>query len=65
MYPGYMLDKNCQIRAKPETPRINLDELIALMRSKDAELWQKFKWMWEGESLYLDGAKIKCNKILL
>ena len=64
LYPGYMLDKHMHIVAKPETPVINLQQLVSLLKSKDAELWEQSKWMFDPKHFrYLDGAPNKSNKV--
>lgn len=58
-----MLDKEMHIRARPDTPTLNLDALMSLFRSKDAKLWKKCSWMFDGEFRFLDGSPNKSNKI--
>jgi len=36
-----------------------------LLRSKDAEAWEKNKWIYDGKLRMLDGEKINSNKIAL
>jgi len=55
LYPGYVLDDKMRIRARPETAVVNLQELVALLRSKDVKLWKKAEWIFENECKYLDG----------
>ena len=47
MYPGYMLDKYMHIVARPETPVINLKQLMGLLKSKDEQLWERCRWMFD------------------
>ena len=47
LYPGYQLERYGHIVAKPETPVLNLKLLEALFRSKDEDLWQRSKWVFE------------------
>ena len=47
IYPGYMLDRYMHIVARPETPVINLRQLMDLLKSSDAGLWERAKWMFE------------------
>ena len=54
-YPGYILDKHMHIVAKPGTPVLNLRQLMELFKSKDEELWQRCKWMFDGQFRFLDG----------
>lgn len=63
LYPGYQLDKNMRVRARPETAVLNHDELMSIFRSKDAKLWKKSAWMFENEFKFLDGAPNDWNKI--
>ena len=63
LYPGYMLDKHMHIVARPETPVINLKQLTSLLKSKDAELWERARWMFDGTFRFLDGEANKSNKI--
>ena len=55
LYPGYMLDKHMHIVARPETPVINLRQLTDLLKSKDAQLWERAKWMFDGTFRFIDG----------
>ena len=41
IYPGYMLDKKMHVVAAPNTPVVNLKQLVALLKSKDAEEWER------------------------
>ena len=63
LYPGYMLDKNMRIRAKPGTPVLNINELIRLLRSSDEKPWKESEWMFKGGFRFLDGSPNKSNKI--
>ena len=63
MYPGYMLDKNMAIVAKPETPVINLRQLMELLKSSDAGLWERAKWMFDNHFRFLDGQPNKSQKV--
>ena len=63
LFPDYMLDKNMRIRAKPETPVINLEKLTALLKSKDAKEWKSNAWIFDGKRRFLDGTPILSNKI--
>ena len=38
LYPTYMLDDKMRIRARLETPVVNLQELVSILRSKDERL---------------------------
>lgn len=62
-YPGYMLDKHMHIVAKPETPVLNLNQLTNLLKSKDEELWQRTKWIYDGQFKFLDGEPNISQKI--
>lgn len=66
LYPGYMLDRNMRIVAKPETNVINLKALVSLLISKDAELWERCRWMFNNSHFYsLDGEPNITNKIAI
>jgi hypothetical protein len=62
---GYTLDKNCRLMAEPGTKTVNINDLIAILKSKDESLLTKNAWMFEGELFkFLDGSKIpEGNKI--
>ena len=47
LYPGYMLDRHMHIVARPETTVINLKALTRLLKSKDAGIWERSKWMFQ------------------
>ena len=55
MYPDYMLDRYMRVVARPETPVINLRQLMALFKSKSEGLWNRAKWMFDGQFRFLDG----------
>ena len=58
LYPGYELEPWGHIRAMPSTPVINLKQLMALFKSKNAILWERNKWIFEnncGGAVFLDG----------
>ena len=63
MYAGYYLEPRQHIRARPQTPTLNLRQLMAFMKSKDEALWQQGKWIFEKEGLFLDGERIVGNKV--
>merc|ERR1711990_591390 len=63
LYPGYELEPYPHIRAKDDTPAVNLKQLEKLFKSKDEELWNRNKWLFEREGVFLDGESIKSNKI--
>ena len=50
-----MLDRYMHVVARPETPVINLRQLITLFKSKDEGLWLRAKWMFDGKFRFLDG----------
>ena len=52
-----------RIRAKLETPTINLGQLMNLLRSSDQELWERSKWMFDGGFRFLDGQANKSQKV--
>ena len=52
-----MLDKHMHIVARPETPVINLKQLMSLLKSKDEVLWQRAKWIFDGNFRFLDGER--------
>ena len=35
LYPGYLLDRNMRVVAGPETPVLNLNSLMDMLRSSD------------------------------
>ena len=49
--------------AGPETPTVNLGELTSLLKSSDAELWARSKWIFDGTVRFLDGQPNLSNKI--
>ena len=63
LYAGYELDNTMHIRAQAETPTVNLDHLLNMLRSKDESLYEREKWIFEQNGVFLDGAQIKSNKI--
>lgn len=63
LYPGYILDRHMHIVALPSTPVINLRQLMTLLKSKDEVLWERSKWMFDGNFRYLDGQPNKSQKI--
>lgn len=63
LFPGYMLDQNMRIRARPETATLNMEELVSIFRSKDKALWTRSKWMFDNEFKFLDGSPNKWNKL--
>jgi len=64
MYPGYQLDKYMHIVAKPETSVINLKQLMCLLKSKDAQLWERCRWMFDPKHFrYLDGEANPSQKV--
>lgn len=64
LYPGYMLDRHMHVVARPQTEVINLKQLERLLRSKDANLWDRCHWMFDKKHFrFLDGEPIKHNKI--
>ena len=65
LYPGYLLDGVMRIRAKPETPVLNINDLLFVLRSKDKKIWNDCAWMFQGCDKYLDGCQNKSNKIAL
>ena len=42
---------------------INLKKLMALFKSKDEQLWQRAKWIFDGEFRFLDGEPNLSNKV--
>ena len=63
LYPGYTLSKKMRIVALPETPVINLKQLVSIFKSKDAEVLERNKWMFDGEFRFLDGEPNPSNKV--
>ena len=63
IYPGYCLDQGMLIRALPETPTLNLVQLMDILKSKDANLWEQSKWIFDGKFRFLDGQANKSNKV--
>ena len=62
-YKGYELEPWGHIRAMDSTPTVNLKQLIKLFKSKDEALWNRNKWLFEREGVFLDGQPIIGNKI--
>ena len=65
IYKGYRLDKNMRIVPEKETPVINLKKLVAALKSKDPELLEAQRWVYDGKLRMLDGEAIPSNKIAL
>ena len=63
MFPGYTLDSEMRVRAGPNTKTNNLNELVDLFRSKDAQLWEQKKDLFDGHMRFLDNALNKSNKV--
>lgn len=42
------------IRAKPETIVVNIEDLICLLRSKDTEIYEQSRWLFDSEPKFLD-----------
>ena len=63
MYPGYMLDKSMHIIAKRETPVINLFQLMKLLKSTNERLWERSRWIFDGNFRYLDGQPNNSHKV--
>jgi len=63
MFPGYTLDSEMRVRAGPDTKVNNLNELVALFRSKDAQLWEQNKDLFDGHMRFLDNSPNKSNKV--
>ena len=52
-----------RIVAGPNTPVVNLKRLLYVLKSKDENLWEESKWMFDGSRRYLDGETNASNKI--
>ena len=63
LFPGYVLDKKMHVVAGPTTTTINLKQLIGLLRSKDADLWERNKWAFDGNFRILDGEANYSQKV--
>ena len=63
LHKGYILDRHMHIVARPETPVINLKQLMRLLRSKDEALWLRCKWMFDGKFRFLDGEPNNSQKV--
>jgi hypothetical protein len=63
LFPNYIFDSTMHIRAAPTAKTLNLKELRRLFNSKDADLWEENRWIFDGERRYLDGTQNKSNKI--
>lgn len=44
-YPKYILDDRMRIRACQDTRVVNLEELVSVLRSKDARLLKQIDWV--------------------
>lgn len=53
LYPGYCLDPQMRIRARPETALLSMEELVQVFRSKDESIWRESAWMFEDEPKFL------------
>ena len=63
IYPGYLLDHRMRVVAGPETPVLNLRSITDLLKSSDEELWERSRWMFDGEFRFLDGQPNPSNKV--
>ena len=63
IYPGYLLDRHMHVVAGPETPVLNLRSLCDLLRSNDEELYERSRWMFDGDFRFLDGQPNPSNKV--
>jgi hypothetical protein len=62
-YPGYKLDERLLVR--PDTAKvINFEKLKSVLLSNNQQSLEENKWMFEGESKFLDGDSIKGGKIV-
>ena len=57
------MDKTMHIRAGPDVKTLNLRNLMEILSSSDAELWEQSKWMFDGTLRYLDGTPNKSQKV--
>lgn len=65
LYKGYRMNSLARIDPLPETKTVNLQDLVSLLRSSDAEAWESNKWMYDGTLRFLDNKPIIGNKIAL
>ena len=67
IFPDYAFDENMRLRPKPSTRRLNLNQLVAMYRSKDSSLYEEvFPNGVEPENaLFLDSEPNSSNKIAL
>ena len=64
IYPDYELGPYMHCVAKATTPVLNLDQLVKMLKSKDANLYERCKWIFnDTHGRFLDGAPILSNKI--
>ena len=64
LYPDYVLDETMHIVAKPDTPVVNLQNLMNLLKSNDEALWNESKWIFDPNHFrFLDGAQNKTQKV--
>ena len=63
LYPGYLLDRHQHVVAGPETPTLNLRSLMDMLKSSDEELYERSRWMFDGEFRFLDGQPNNSNKV--
>ena len=65
IYKGYRLNDRMRNEPLKDTPVVNLNQLVDMLRSKDEKQWEKSKWIYDGTLRMLDGEAIKSNKIAL
>ena len=63
MHPGYCLDKEITICPRVATPVLNMENLLALLKSKDKQMYRDNSWMFQNEFKFLDQTPISWNKI--
>ena len=67
LFSGYQLDTNMRLRPKPETRRLNLDQLKTMLRSTDQSLYDAIfeAGVVTDGSVFLDSEPNKGNKVAL
>lgn len=63
IFAGYQLDNKMRVVPKPETTVLNLKSVIDLLKSRNERLWQRSRWIFDGNFRFLDGESNKNNKV--
>ena len=51
---GYILDEFKRVRPGPKTKVVSFSSLMDILKSKDPSLLEQNKWIFEGDSKFLD-----------